>query len=158
MKRLTSIPKKLLLPLLGVLLPYLIAAQEVEQIQILNAEDVLVSKKYGPDVSLLRGNVRFKHKGAIMFCDSAVHHQRTNNLDAYGKIHVKQGDSINIYGDTLHYDGVANLAKLRGQIRMLDNDIELTTTQMDYDRTSNKVSYYSFGKVISRFQSEHLDQ
>ncbi|MFI5204660.1 MAG: OstA-like protein, partial [Flavobacteriales bacterium] len=81
----------------------------------------------------LNGNVEFQHGAVIMYCDSAWFFPKRNYLNAFGHVHVKQGDSLNLYGDSLRYDGNTRIAKLRGNIRMVEKDLRLITDSIDFN-------------------------
>lgn len=72
----------------------LVVAQSKSQVEIENADTFEGDASLGKNVSRLLGNVRFRHQGALMYCDSAYLYQETNSLDAFGKIRILQGDSI----------------------------------------------------------------
>ena len=41
-----------------------------------------------------------------MSCDSAHYFPDKNQVTAFSKIHIEQGDTLDLYGDYLFYDGV----------------------------------------------------
>jgi lipopolysaccharide export system protein LptA len=98
----------------------------------------------------LIGAVEFEQQGMIMTCDSAHFFNETNSLDAYGHVHIRQGDSLNIYGDQLKYDGNARKAELTKNVRMIDADMTLTTEAIVYDLNEKVASYSSGGKIINK--------
>ena len=61
-------------------------------------------EKRMPDAQILRGNVRFRHDSALMYCDSAYFFQNDNSLHAFGNVRLVQGDSLEGFGDVLYYD------------------------------------------------------
>jgi lipopolysaccharide export system protein LptA len=119
-------------------------------IRLIHAERLDFADPINPDAQRLRGNVRFKHNDAIMFCDSAWLFGATNSMHAFGNVHIKQADSLDIYADTLYYDGNTQDAKLRGNIRMRDGTITLFTDHMDYKMESSIGNYTGGGKIIMR--------
>ena len=60
----------------------------------------------------LINHVIFTHSGAVMFCDSAYLYPN-NSLDAFNNVHINQGDTVNLYGKFLHYDGNTRIAEIR---------------------------------------------
>ncbi len=121
----------------------------VEIIRILHADDWLFDDKIESEAQRLVGNVRFKHKGALLFCDSAYFFSETNQLSAYGRVQIREGDSLRLFGDTLYYDGGTHYANLTGNIRMLDQKNELTTHYLDFNRRNGVASYQGGGRIIS---------
>jgi len=101
-----------------------------------------------PDVQVLKGNVRFRHDNALMYCDSAYFYEKANSLDAFGHVKIVQGDTLFVYGDFLFYDGNMKLARLRHNVRMKNRKTTLTTDSLNYDRKVNLAYYYTGGKIV----------
>lgn len=56
--------------------------------------------------------VKFRHGEMYMMCDSAHFYDKINSFNAYGNVHVWEGDTLHVYGDSLNYDGNLEYAKL----------------------------------------------
>lgn len=95
----------------------------------------------GQDVQKLIGRVALHQNGVNFYCDSAIFYERSNQINAYGRIHIQQGDSMSLYGDTLFYDGNTKIATVLGRVRLIDNQVELVTTKLIYNRATG-VAYY----------------
>ena len=106
-------------------------------------------QKYGKNVHALFGNVKLKHENTIMFCDSAFLNKTTNYVEAFGSVHIIQDDSIHLYGKELYYIGDEGLAKVRKNVRLVNNDAVLTTEFLDYNRTTDVAYYFNGGKLTS---------
>jgi lipopolysaccharide export system protein LptA len=89
----------------------------------------------------LIGNVSFKHEGALMYCDSAYFYASSNSLDAFSKVHIVQGDTVDLYGDFLHYEGNTRIAQIRKNVRLIGKNTKLVTQALDFDLGRN-VGYY----------------
>ena len=50
-----------------------------------------------PGVQLLRGNVQFRHGNAVMTCDSAYLNEEQQLFEAFGDVHMIQGDTVHMY-------------------------------------------------------------
>jgi lipopolysaccharide export system protein LptA len=98
----------------------------------------------------LLGNVEFEQQGMVMTCDSAHFFNEANSLNAFGHVHIQQGDSLNIYGDVLKYNGNERKAELTKNVRMIDADMTLTTDAIVYDLNEKVASYSSGGKIINK--------
>jgi lipopolysaccharide export system protein LptA len=85
--------------------------------------------------------VVFKHEGAVMYCDSAYFYPDVNSLDAYNHVHVIQGDTVDLFGDFLHYDGNTRLAQVRRNVRLIGKNTKLITQALDFDLGRN-IGYY----------------
>ena len=119
----------------------------------LEQSESVVRRESLPDVQIIFGNlaggqqVRFRHDGAIMYCDSAHVRSRDNTFNAFGNVQIIEGDSIFIYGDYLFYDGNTRIAHLRRNVRMLHNNSILTTDSLNYDRVRDLAYYWTGGKL-----------
>lgn len=104
----------------------------------------------------LYGNVNFKYQNNVMFCDSAHYHQRTEEVFAYGNVHINKRDTLNLYCDSLYYNGKTRKAKLWGHVRVRDNTYKLTCDSLDYDAKSGQASYTTGGVIESIVDQERL--
>ena len=100
-----------------------------------------------PDAQILRGDVRFRHDEALMFCDSAYFYEKSNSVTAFGRVRFVQGDTLAGYGDRLYYDGNTRLARLCRNVRLVHRATTLTTDSLNYDRNS-EIAYYFTGGTI----------
>jgi hypothetical protein len=94
-------------------------------------------------------NVEFKHEGALMYCDSAYFYKASNSLDAFSRVHINQADTMQLYGDFLHYNGNTRIAEVRRNVRLLGRNTELTTTALDFDLGRNIGYYTHHADIIS---------
>ncbi len=113
-----------------------------------NSETLFYDQMLFPDIQVLRGNVRFRHENAVLYCDSAYFNDISNTFDAFGRVKMVQGDTLFIYGDYLNYDGNTRLARLRDNVKLINRNTTLTTDSMNYDRVANLAYYYTGGKVV----------
>lgn len=142
--------------LLVVLMNYSVA-QKKEQIEIIQANDLFFGERNGQKAQRLIGAVIFKHKDALMYCDSAFLYPKTNVIDAFGSVQINQGDTLNLYGDFLNYDGNTQLAIVTGKlVRLISSDFTLTTDRLLYNREENIASYYTGGLIESKNDSNVL--
>ncbi len=89
----------------------------------------------------LIGNVLFKHEGALMYCDSAYFYADINSLDAFSHVHIIQGDSVDLYGDFLHYEGNTRMAQIRKNVKLIGKNTKLVTRALDFD-LGRSVGFY----------------
>ena len=115
-----------------------------------NSETLSFDKIVSPDIQVLKGNVRFRHDNALLYCDSAYFYEKANSLDAFGNVKIVQGDTLFVYGDMLYYDGNIKLARLRHNVRMENRKTTLTTDSLNYDRIKNLAYYYTGGKIVDQ--------
>ena len=88
------------------------------------------------------GNVHFKHENKNLFCDSAYFHKTDNWIRAYGNVHLNQADTLNLFCDSLFYDGNSKIGILRSNVRFRDNEFKMTTDSLEFD-TDKNIGYYS---------------
>lgn len=120
---------------------------QTRKINLKHADKLIGSVK---SFDRLVGNVQFEHEGALMSCDSA-HLYKDNSMDAYGNVHMQQGDSLNLWGDVLNYKGNERRADLSGKtIRMTDGDMTLTTDHLVYDLKSKVANYTTNGTIVNK--------
>jgi lipopolysaccharide export system protein LptA len=122
-------------------------AQSSHRIELLNSNTMEYNKALGNGAKRLIGNVQFKQNQAIMSCDSAYFYD-DNTVDAFGNIHINQGDTVHLYGDLLHYDGNEKLAKVRNNVRLIDKATKLITDVIEYN-TRDNIAYYTVGGKIT---------
>jgi lipopolysaccharide export system protein LptA len=109
----------------------------------------LLTMPDGSETRRVVGNVVFRHKGTMMYCNLAVQNVLSNALEAYGNVRMVQGDSITTTGDTLLYYGNTRTAKVSGRtVTLKDKKRTLTTNQLDYDMISGVAYYPNRGKTV----------
>ena len=78
-----------------------------------NANVVVADEEMHPDMQILKGNVRFRHDNAILYCDSAYFYQSSNSFEAFGHVKMRQGDTLTLNSDYAFYDGNEEMAQAR---------------------------------------------
>jgi lipopolysaccharide assembly outer membrane protein LptD (OstA) len=58
----------------------------------------------------LAGNVELRQGGTLFYADSAVVNQLTKLVEAFGNVHINDGDTLNTYANYLRYTGNNKLA------------------------------------------------
>lgn len=112
-----------------------------KKIMIEHAGSLQFDKNLGQGAQRLIGDVRFRQDNTLMFCDSAFLY-KDNSLDAFGHIHIQQGDSIHLYGDLLKYNGNTKKALITRNVIVNKGDMQLSTNELNYD-VSSSVGYYN---------------
>lgn len=124
-------------------------ASAQKRIEIVHAESLKFDKQLGNGAKRLIGAVQFKQDEVLLFCDSAYFYSN-NSLDAFGHVHIQQGDSLHLYGDLLKYDGNTKIAVLNKNVQVNKGDMQLSTDALNYDVSSGVGYYLSPAKIISR--------
>ncbi|WP_071145783.1 OstA-like protein [Bacteroides ihuae] len=117
------------------------------RVDLLHADEAQADKMLRPDVQVLIGSVKLRHDSMYMYCDSALIYEKTNSVEAFNNVRMEQGDTLFIYGDYLFYDGVAQLAMLRNNVKMINRKTTLTTDSLNYDRLYNLGYYFEGGTL-----------
>lgn len=125
-------------------------AKKGTQIQIKKGDLLTTGEKDGEKYNRIIGNAVFQHEDAILSCDSAYLYSARNEMEAFGNVHIEQGDSMHLYGDYLEYSGNTKLAEMTGEeVKLIDKDLTLTTTLLNFDRNTNTAYYYTGGRIVS---------
>lgn len=107
----------------------------------------------GPDLKVLTDSVVFFHENSIMYCDSAIFNQGKEIFHAFGNIRIEspnaQGDTVFLYGDTLHYSGILQYAKVRNRVLLVKDSLNLFTDSLDYNLEKNIGYYFNHGTTIN---------
>ncbi len=118
------------------------------RIEILNADvDDIIKDASGEEVHHMVGNIRIKHHDVLMFCDSANYSPAKQQFTAFVDVHIEQGDTLDLYGNYLFYDGVNETAFVRDSVELIDKETHLYTDAIDYD-VKNKIARYNTGGRI----------
>lgn len=110
-------------------------------IDIYNADMLVGLTINGKAVQKLIGKVVLHHQGALMFCDSAIIDDATNSAQAYGHIHIKQGDTLDLYGDEMNYNGNEKIVNIKKRVRLIDKEIDMNTDEIIFDRNAGMIYY-----------------
>jgi lipopolysaccharide export system protein LptA len=97
----------------------------------------------------LAGNVIVTEGKTIFYCDSAVYNRRTNELEAFGHVHVNDADSVHTYTDYLKYIGNNRMAYLKKNVRITDKKGTLYTNDLDYDLNLGVANFRGGGRVVN---------
>jgi lipopolysaccharide export system protein LptA len=103
----------------------------------------------GSGFQRLLGNVSLKHLDALMYCDSAHYYSKIKRVLAYSKVHIKQADTLDLYGNYLEYDGTEKKALVKGNVVLIDKETHLYTKAITYDVSNKIASYTDSGKIIN---------
>ncbi len=146
----------LVMVLSTLLVPLSSWGQKTKKIIVKQVESWEYDESLGINAQRLIGSVIFEHDGALMSCDSAYLYNNDKSVEAFGRVHINQGDTVHLYGDSLRYDAGDKTARLRQNIRMIDKDMQLTTNIMNYDLKTSIGSYFNGGTIISQQNQNKL--
>lgn len=122
-----------------------------KKIQIAQTDSLLFQTQELGKFRKLIGKVILKHDDATMYCDSAIIDIDANYMTAYGnQVHIKKGDSIDVWGNFLEYFGDQKQARLTGLCSMRDKTMILTTPELNYNTGTDIGNYMSGGRVVNK--------
>jgi len=124
-------------------------------IRLLHSETVSDYKGM-PNTTKVKGNVQFEHNRSKLFCDSAIFFQNKNLIFAYGNVQINQGDTVNLYCDSLRYDGNTNISKLMSNVRFRDQEYKMVTDSLEYDGNKSRGYYKNNATITSINQNLKL--
>ena len=119
-----------------------------KKIEILNADLITHDDKISKYADRLIGNVSFSHNRVLLYCDSAYNYNDSNKVDAFGHVHIVQGDSLNLYGNRIKYEGSTRIATIFGNVKLVNKSIILTTDRLVFDMKTNVGNYNNWGKIV----------
>ena len=102
----------------------------------------------GKKLLILWKDVKFQHKTTKLHCDSAIYERVNNSFIAYNNVEINENDSLNIYGDSVHYFGNEELAFIYGNVIVKSNKISLQSNQLKYNQKLNQILYMGGARVI----------
>jgi len=116
-----------------------------------NADEDIIKKDpaTGKSIHHFRGNLKFLQDVTTMWCDSAHFSQEKNQLTAFSKVHIAQGDTLNLFSDYLFYDGMSEMAFMKGNVELIDKETHLFTDSINYDVRNKIARYTNRGKIIN---------
>lgn len=113
-----------------------------------HANTLSFDKEKNAEAQILTGEVCFRHDSSYMYCDSAYFFEKSNSLEAFSNVRMEQGDTLFVYGDYLFYDGDAQTAYLRENVRMENGQVTLFTDSLNYERIPNIGYYFEGGMIV----------
>jgi lipopolysaccharide assembly outer membrane protein LptD (OstA) len=132
------------------------AKDTTKLIYIDNSNRLKGGMEKGKPIKIFVGRVRL-HQGNVRFeCDSAVT-DNYNNVKAYGNVLIRQADTVNIFSDSLFYEGNTRLARLAGNVVLADSSASLFTDKLYYDMNT-KVAQYNTGGILQNKETRLFSQ
>jgi lipopolysaccharide transport protein LptA len=121
------------------------------EIQIQNAHKFLFRTiDANTQLQVLSGNVKMKQGTMYLDADSVTYNEQTKLIEAFGNVHIQDGDSLNIYSDYLLYEGGNKIANFKNNVRLTDGSGTLTTKLLEYDMKTKLGNYKNGGTIVSK--------
>lgn len=93
------------------------------------------------------GPVHIVHDGVDMWCDQALVYFKENFVKAFGKVLVKQGDTIEMRSNYGEYNGNTSMAFAAGAVNLKEPSSSLESDTLYFDRIKQEAYYRSGGLV-----------
>ncbi|MCF8230987.1 MAG: hypothetical protein K9J27_02270 [Bacteroidales bacterium] len=129
------------------LLGLFVHGQETKVVNLIRAEEMTYNRQENENLRVCTGDVLFEVDSTYLFCDTAYLNDKTKDIDACGDVRIKMSDTLNLYGQELHYTGKTRIARISKDVRLVDNEMVLTTDSLVYDRNNTTASYTTGGKI-----------
>lgn len=141
----------------GLLSGSAMAQEEVQdtsksKIDVDHADVFEYSKRQDTIIQKLIYNVELRQDSVFMYCDSATI-ENSVIVIAVGQVIIQQGDSTNIFSDSLYYDGVLKEADLYGDVVLVNGEQRLFTNELHYD-LNTKVATYTKGATLTNEETQ----
>ena len=120
------------------------------RVVLLHTDELYYNQRINPDAQILVGNVRFRHDGVILTCDSALYYEASNSFDAFGHVKMNQGDTLTLTSDVLYYDGFDQMAMARYNVILTHRESRLYCDSLDYDRLYDLGYFFQGGKLVDK--------
>ena len=123
-------------------------AQETKRIEILKSGYGESDETLPANAQRLVDSVLIQHKEILLWCDTAYIYSGTNKVDAFGNVHIKQGDTVNLSANNIFYDGDISFAQAWGNVILVNKATTLYTDTLDFDMRNNIGYYNDYGKIV----------
>ena len=117
------------------------------KIQIIRTDSLLYQTQELGKYRKLLGHVQLRHELANMFCDSAILDIDANYMTSFGRVHINDADTVDVWGDFLEYFGDQKLGRLTGNTAMRDKTMVLTAPEFLYN-TKTEIGNFSGGGIM----------
>lgn len=117
-------------------------------VEILRAGSLEADESIASNAQRLIDSVLIRHNDVLVWCDSAYTYTGTNRVDAFGNVHVKQGDTLHLFANKVLYDGDKSFARALNNVRLVNKSTTIYSDTLDYDLNLNIGYYEKYGKIV----------
>lgn len=112
------------------------------------ADKQIGQRRDGVRTDHLIGNVVIRQDETTIYADSALVLKQERAAEAFGRVRVLEGDSIDIRANRLIYSGTTGTAGLRDNVVYSDGEMTLYTDHLDYNKFNGVASYFNGGRMV----------
>ena len=94
--------------------------------------------------------MKLKQANTLFYCDSCIINNTTRLFEAFGHVHINDGDTANAFSDYLRYLTDRRVAYLQKNVRLTDGKATLTTDNLEYDVDTKLGIYTNGGRVVNK--------
>lgn len=123
----------------------------ISKIVVENADNARFVNDGEDFIRYLNGDVRLFQDSTFMFCDSAI--LAGNELTAFGNVVIVQNDTVNVFADSLIYDGDQKIATLYNNVILQSKERQLFTEFLIYN-LNTKIGSYTDGALLKNKNTE----
>lgn len=122
-----------------------------QPVSILHANNLYWKKiNATTELQILAGQVKLKQGNTIFDCDSCVINGSGHIFEAFGKVHINDNDTTNVYSDYLRYLTDTKMAYLNGNVKLTDGRATLFTPDLEYDVNNKIGTYKNGGRLVNK--------
>ena len=152
----------MILCLFSLFMPVELEAQrnDGERIFLEHADHLSYDEYARRGVQIVKGNVKFRHAGTRLACDSAYFNQEANSFEAFGHVVMLQGDTLELRSDYALYDGRPEVEMIyaRKNVKVTHRKTSvLTTDSLNMDRKYNFIYYAEGGTFVDNAKGVRLN-
>lgn len=125
-----------------------------KQVNFYHSEYLLYDKDV-VDAKRFIGHVRGEYQGTMFYCDS-LYQYNNGDFDAFGNIRIVKGSDFTLTGERLHFDNATKTAQVRDNVILRDQEMTLTTNQLDYNLDTEIGHYFGGGHIVSNANKNTL--
>ncbi|HMH23994.1 MAG TPA: OstA-like protein [Puia sp.] len=96
------------------------------------------------------GGVIFQEGKTLIYCDSMISNDRENTIESFGRVHINDNDSTDIYSDYMKYQVDKRTILFQKNVKLTDGKGVLTTQELTYDLNAKVGVYSRGGKVVNK--------
>lgn len=140
--------RKLFLLTVTILSSTLAGLSQETRIVDFSADLITVDPTIENGIKRLLGNVRMSHKNLTLTCDSAYLDETVNRFKGFSRVHIIKADTLHVYSRSLDYNGQTELARLEGNVLMVNGKETLKAPRLDYNMKDETAQYYGGGQIV----------
>lgn len=125
------------------------AQDTVKEFEIIRGPSMRMIKTDTGTLQTIAGGAVIYQGNTKFYADSLALNNDTRNMEAFGNIHIDDGDTVHIYSQYLRYNGNERTAYLSKNVKLTGRNGTLHTKEMDYNLHTGIGNYYNGGRVVN---------